>query len=83
MLDLGALALLLEQLEVARGALERREPARAASASLSSAPPVDGGDSRGRADDAAEEEGPKAAALVAVHPLILRSRVCSSAPSGT
>ena len=55
MLDLGALALLLEQLEVAGRALERREAARAAPSPLNASPPVGRGDGCRRADEPAEK----------------------------
>jgi len=65
-------ALVLEQLEVARRALEGREAARPPAPSLDAPAPVERRRDRGRPDEPAEEERPDAAALLlAVHALIL------------
>ncbi len=81
--DLVPITLVLEELEVARRALEGREAARAAAPLLRASPPVDRRDRGGRADEPSQEEGAKpTAALASVHDLILRSRPqCWSARS--
>jgi hypothetical protein len=64
--------LVFEQLEVAGSTLERGEAARATTPPLDAAAPIERRGHCRRADEAAEEERPEAAALVlAVHALIL------------
>ena len=73
--------LLLEQLEIARCALERRQTAWSAAPPLDPATPIEGGNDRGGTHDSSDQERPDAAALLcSVHRpdlTIVRVRVCA------
>ena len=82
---LVSLPLPLEELEVARRALEGGETARPCAAALNASSAIHRSDRGRRADEPSQKEGSKpTTSLGAVHGRILRSRSrCSSAPSAT
>lgn len=66
-LAVGRFAFAVEELAVARGALERRQAAGASAAALHAAPARHRRDSRGRAYDATESEASEATARLGFH----------------
>ncbi len=76
--------LAVEQLSIARSALERGESPWPAASTLGAAAAIEGGDGRRRAKQPSQEErlGTLASPLT-VHGQILRSSSCSSARSAT